>query len=163
MSSAIIAPVRARGSFWLLELKKLKSWSCAPCPVTQRTVRLYLISMIVAAGVCSAKGAPTFQLDLDNTRVVSVSNLYADPTCTSRKLRGTVVKRLFEDNRVMVAGFILELSDGSRDFINVDVDFTGLTLRASGWIIRGLERMLTHGNVVEVTNEVLRDWSHRQS
>jgi hypothetical protein len=35
--------------------------------------------------------------------------------------------------------------------INVDADFTGLTLRASGWIIRGLERMLTHGNVVEVT------------
>ena len=51
----------------------------------------------------------------------------------------------------MVAGFILELPDGSRDFISIDADFTGLTLKASGWIIRGLETMLTHGNVIEVT------------
>jgi hypothetical protein len=119
--------------------------------ITRMIVRLCFLAAIVAAGVCSAESAPTFQLDHDNTRVVSVSNLYADPTCTPRKLSGTVVKRLFEDNRVMVAGFILELPDGSRDFINVDADFTGLTLEASGWIIRGLERMLNHGNVVEVT------------
>ena len=51
----------------------------------------------------------------------------------------------------MVAGFILELPDGSRDFINVDADFTGLTLKASGWIIRGLEMMLAHGKVIEAT------------
>jgi hypothetical protein len=113
--------------------------------------RLCLISAIAAAGVGSAQAEPTFQLDPTSSRVVSISKLYADPTCTPRQLRGTVVKRLFEDNRVMVAGFILELPDGSRDFINIDADFNGLTLKASGWIIRGLQMMLTHGNVVEVT------------
>jgi hypothetical protein len=55
------------------------------------------------------------------------------------------------DDRVSVAGFILELPDGSRDFINVDVDHTGLTLNASGWIIRGLQTLLTQGHVVDVT------------
>jgi hypothetical protein len=113
--------------------------------------RVSFTAAIVAAGVGSAQAAPTFQLDPDSARVVSISNLYADPTCTPRQFRGMVVKRLFEDNRVMVAGFILELPDGSRDFINIDADFTGLTLKASGWIIRGLEMMLTHGKVIEVT------------
>jgi hypothetical protein len=113
--------------------------------------RLCLIAAIAAAGVGSTQAEPTFQLDPTSSRVVSISKLYADPTCTPRQFRGTVVKRLFEDNRVMVAGFILELPDGSRDFINIDADFNGLTLKASGWIIRGLQTMLTHGNVVEVT------------
>lgn len=113
--------------------------------------RLHFITAIVAAGVGNAEAVPTFQLNPDNTRVVSISDVYAEPTCSTRQFRGTVVKRLFEDNRVMVAGFILELPDGSRDFINVDAEFTGLTLKASGWIIRGLQTMLTHGNVVEVT------------
>jgi hypothetical protein len=39
----------------------------------------------------------------------------------------------------------------SRDFINVDVDHTGLTLNASGRIIRGLETLLTQGRVVDVS------------
>jgi hypothetical protein len=80
-----------------------------------------------------------------------VSNLYNDLTCAPRQFRGTVVKRQFEDDRVSVAGFVLELPDGSRDFINVDVDHTGLTLNASGWIIRGLQTLLAQGHVVDVT------------
>ena len=62
--------------------------------------RLSFTAAIVAAGVGSAQAAPTFQLDPDSTRVVLISNLYADPTCTPRPFRGMVVKRLFEDNRV---------------------------------------------------------------
>ena len=53
-----------------------------------------------------------------------ISNLYNDSSCAPRQLRGAVVKRQFEDDRVSVAGFILELPDGSRDFINIDVDYT---------------------------------------
>jgi hypothetical protein len=38
-----------------------------------------------------------------------------------RQFRGAVVKRQFADDRVSIAGFILELPGGSHDFINVDV------------------------------------------
>jgi hypothetical protein len=112
--------------------------------------RLFLIAFIVVVS-SSAQAEPAFQLDATGKWIVSVSNLYNDSTCTPREFRGAVVKRQFEDDRVSVAGFILEFPDGSRDFINVDVDHTGLTLNASGWIIRGLETLLTQGNVVDVT------------
>jgi hypothetical protein len=112
--------------------------------------RLFLIAFIAVASSI-AQAEPAFQLDATGTWVVSVSNLHNDATCTPREFRGAVVKRQFEDDRVSVAGFILELPDGSRDFINVDVDHTGLTLNASGWIIRGLQTLLTQGHVVEVT------------
>ena len=89
---------------------------------------LFLIAFVVVVS-SSAQAKPAFQLD---------------PS-------GKWVKRQFEDDRVSIAGLILELSDGSRDFINVDVDHTGLTLNASGWIIRGLETLLTQGRVVDVS------------
>jgi len=110
-----------------------------------------LFTAVAAVGVGSAQAEPTFQLDTTNNRVASILNLYNDPACDPRSFRGTVVKRQFEDDRVTVAGFILELPDGSRHFVGVDLDTRGLTLNSSGWVIRGLQTLLTQGNVVEVT------------
>jgi hypothetical protein len=112
--------------------------------------RLFLIAFVVVVS-SSAQAEPAFQLDPTGKSVVLISNLYSDFTCAPRQFRGAVVKRQFEDDRVSVAGFILELPDGTRDFINVDVDHTGLTLNASGWIVRGLQTLLTQGHVVDVT------------
>jgi hypothetical protein len=112
--------------------------------------RLSLIAFIVVVS-SSAPAKPAFWLDPSGNWVVLLSNLYNDSTCTVREVRGVVIKRQFEDDRVSVAGLILERRDGSRDFINVDVDHTGLTLNASGWIIRGLETLLTQGRVVDVS------------
>jgi hypothetical protein len=112
--------------------------------------RLFLIAFIVVVS-SSVRAKPAFQLDSSGKWVVLLSNLYNDSTCTVREFRGVVIKRQFEDDRVSVAGLILELPDGSRDFINVDVDHTGLTLNSSGWIIRGLETLLTQGRVVDVS------------
>ena len=112
--------------------------------------RLFLIAFIVVVS-SSAQAKPAFELDSSGKWVVLLSNLYRDSACTVREFRGVVIKRQFEDDRVSVAGFILERPDGSRDFIYVDVDHTGLTLNASGWIIRGLEKLLTQGRVVDVS------------
>jgi len=68
-----------------------------------------------------------------------------------RPVRGTVAKRQFDDDRVTVAGFILEFPDGSRQFIGIDLNTQGLTLNASGWVIRGLQTLLTQGDLVDVT------------
>jgi hypothetical protein len=110
-----------------------------------------LITALVAAGVGIAQAEPAFQFDPASNRVVSISNLYKDSTCDPRPFRGTVAKRQFDDDRVTVAGFILEFPDGSRQFIGIDLDTQGLTLNASGWVIRGLQTLLTQGDVVDVT------------
>ena len=112
---------------------------------------LCLITALLAACVGIAQAEPAFQIDPASNRVVSISNLYVDSTCDSRSLRGTVAKRQFDDDRVTVAGFILEFPDGSRHLIRVELDTQGLTLNSSGWVIRGLQTLLTQGNVVDVT------------
>jgi hypothetical protein len=115
------------------------------------TKLLSLIAAVVAAGVGFAQAEPTFQLDPASNRVVSISNLSENSRCDPRPLRGTVAKRHFEDDRVTIAGFILELPDGSRHFVGVDLDTQGMTLKSSGWVIRGLQTLLTQGNVVDVS------------
>ena len=111
--------------------------------------RLFLIAFIVVVS-SGIQAKPAFQLDSSGKRVVLLSDLYNDSRCTVREFRAVVIKRQFEEDRVSVAGLILELPDGSRDFVNVDVEHTGLTLNASGWIIRGLETLLNQGRVVDV-------------
>ncbi|MFZ0837503.1 MAG: hypothetical protein WAM77_08620 [Xanthobacteraceae bacterium] len=91
---------------------------------------LFLIAFVVVVS-SSAQAKPAFQLDPSGKWVVLLFGLYNDSRCSVREFRGVVIKRQFEDDRVSIAGLILELSDGSRDFINVDVDHTGLTLNAS--------------------------------
>jgi len=115
------------------------------------TKRLCLITALVAAGIGIAQAEPAFQFDPAGNRVVSISNLSNDSTCDPRPFRGTVAKRQFDDDRVTVAGFILEFPDGSRQFIGIDLDTQGLTLNASGWVIRGLQTLLTQGDLVDVT------------
>ena len=110
-----------------------------------------LFAAVVVVGVGSAQAEPTFQLDPTSNRVVSISNLYIDPTCDAQPFRGTIAKRQFEDDRVTIAGFIVELPDGSRHFVGVDLDTHGLTLNSSGWVIRGLQTLLTQGNIVDIT------------
>jgi hypothetical protein len=112
--------------------------------------RLFLIAFVIVVS-SSAQAKPAFQLDPSGKWVVFLSDLYNGTKCTVREFRGIVIKRQFEEDRVSVAGLILKLPDGSRDFINVDVDHTGLTLNTSGWIIRGLETLLTQGRVVDVS------------
>ena len=87
---------------------------------------LCLITALVAAGVGIAQAEPAFQFEPASNRVVSISNLYKDSTCDPRPFRGTVAKRQFDDDRVTVAGFILEFPDGSRQFIGIDLDTQGL-------------------------------------
>ena len=87
---------------------------------------LVLVAAVVA--MSGAQAEPTFQLDASSTRVVSLSNLYDDPSCTPRRMRGKVVKRQYDDGAILVTGFVIENPDGSRDFVNVGV-FTPRAVR----------------------------------
>ena len=109
--------------------------------------QLVLVAAVVA--MSGAQAEPTFQLDASSARVVSLSNLYDDPTCTPRRMRGKVVKRQFDDGAILVTGFVMENPDGSRDFVNVGVDTKNLSMNARGWIARGLQTLLAEGHVVD--------------
>ena len=65
--------------------------------VLRRTnTKRYRCKITVALTELGAQAEPKFQLDLTGKRVVLISDLYNDPTCTPRQFRGTVVKRLFD-------------------------------------------------------------------
>jgi hypothetical protein len=104
---------------------------------------------LLLCGVAYAE--PQFQLDPTEKRVVLITNLYPPvETCDPRRFRGKVVTRQFEDDRITIDGFVIEHADGSRNFINVSADMKGLSLNASGWIIRGLQTLLAEGHTVDV-------------
>jgi hypothetical protein len=69
----------------------------------------HIVLGVIVAISFSAQAEPKFQLDPTGKRGVLISDLYNDPTCSARQFRGMVVKRLFD----------------------------GLSLNASGWIVRG--------------------------
>lgn len=113
------------------------------------------LCLVIVVSIGGAQAEPTFQLDPSGERVVLISNLYPPTeTCDPRQLRGRVVDRQFRDDRVTITSFVLEFPDGSRDFINVDTHLKGLTLNASGWIIRGLQTLLAQSHVVDVVVKV---------
>ena len=93
---------------------------------------LCLITALVAAGVGIAQAEPAFQFDPASNRVVSISNLNKDSPCDPRPFRGIIAKRQFDDDRVTVAGFILEFPDGSRQFIGIDLCPKGLHFLIDG-------------------------------
>jgi hypothetical protein len=119
--------------------------------LARSTMKAMFVVVVALLPNTAVMAEPTFQLDPTSKRVVSISNLYNDPTCDPRQFRGKVVKRQFEEDQVTVEGFVLEHPDGSRDFIGVNLDGKGLSLNTSGWIIRGLQTLLAEGHVVDVT------------
>lgn len=43
------------------------------------------------------------------------------PKCRQTKFEGTVAKRIFDDDALNVTGFVLEVVDGTREYVNVAV------------------------------------------
>jgi hypothetical protein len=58
-----------------------------------------------------------------------------------------VVKRQFADDAITVTGFVVEHSDGTREFVNVEVA-EDLSMAARGAVITGLQRLLREGRIV---------------
>ena len=47
-----------------------------------------------------------------------------------------------------MTGIILQAEDGSREFINVDVDTNNLDAVTKSWVLRGLQSLLLEGRSV---------------
>jgi hypothetical protein len=100
------------------------------------------ISFASAEVTYTAKGI-TYKVQ--GNRVVELSGLSSpcDPNSTRiADFQGTVVKRNFASDQIRLTGFVIELADGSRDYINVydlPEDLGRLDL---SWIVPGLQTLL---------------------
>jgi hypothetical protein len=111
-----------------------------------------VIALSVGAAVYAAGGAAhaAVQFTQDHQGVTTaIRGLHVDNTCGLRPMAGKVVKRTFNSDEIMPTGFVLEGSDGTRTFINIDIDgaddWDEATRRA---VYPGLQRLTKPGRMV---------------
>ena len=92
-----------------------------------------------------------FQLDAAQKRVIGLSHLYEDSSCTKAQINGVVVKREFAPDALRVVSFVVESGDGRRQHVNVDVDPDRMNMNQRGWILAGLQSLLKEGRRIEGT------------
>ncbi len=105
------------------------------------------ISTIVASE--SLPLIPRYQLDVTNTKLLSLSNLSPDSDCWGAWTTGKVVKRQFGEDGLTLKGVVLEEPDGSREFINVDVGLDKIDMATRSWVANGLHTLLAEGRSAE--------------
>ena len=73
-------------------------------------------------------------------------------------ITGKVVGREFGPDELTMIGFVIELSDGERQFINVDamasLNQFSVGLADQNWVIPGLDKMLNVNNVIHGTVQI---------
>ena len=85
-------------------------------------------------------------------QVISISGLYDSPEgCHTSQSNGMIVKREFKEDALTLSGIVLEASDGTRAFMNVDVETDKLNMAAKGNLLRGLQLLTFVGRKVSVT------------
>jgi hypothetical protein len=80
--------------------------------------RLCFLSLCGLLSVAQAHAAIGFKQNKAH-RVIELSGLNDDSTCTPRSLKGKVISREFQSDDLTVKGFIVENADGTRDHINI--------------------------------------------
>jgi hypothetical protein len=93
---------------------------------------------------------PRYQLDASQSRVLSLSNLDPDTSCATGMTVGKVVKRSFAEDGLTLSGFVIEISDGSREFVNVDAPSENLNNVTRGWVSKGLGSLLAEQRSAEI-------------
>jgi hypothetical protein len=84
---------------------------------------------------------------IERARRLELSGLYADQSCSPIDVKGRVVKRDFAGDALTITGFIVERSDGTRQFINVSIP-SDLGMAARSMVDDGLQRLLKKGRDV---------------
>jgi hypothetical protein len=59
------------------------------------------------------------------------------------------VKRQFGNDGLKLAGVVIEAANGSREFVNVDVEINKLDNATKSWVINGLQTLLAEGRSVQ--------------
>jgi hypothetical protein len=90
---------------------------------------------------------------VQGNHVVELSGLSSpcDPNAGIALFQGTVVKRDFASNEIDLKGFVIELADGSREYINVNDLPEDLGTTQLSWIVPGLQTLLHEGRRIRGT------------
>jgi len=97
----------------------------------------------------SRSPAPRYQLDDASGELVSLSNLNPSPDCVGALTTGKIVRREFRKDGLVPTGIVVEAPDGSREFVNADVELAGTDNATRGWVLRGLQTLLSEGRFAE--------------
>jgi hypothetical protein len=98
----------------------------------------------------TSSGLPTYQLDSSQTKVIALSNLTSDNDCSGGQETGKIVKREFGKDGLNLIGVVIEQPDGSREFINVEVDLDKTDNVTRSWVMKGLQSLLAEGRSVQI-------------
>lgn len=80
-------------------------------------MRAMIVGLAMVVG-----GAAASQTTYQGSRPVSVQGIFKDDLCLPSKATGKVVARKFDDGGALLNGVTIEQRNGSRTFINVDLD-----------------------------------------
>ncbi len=108
------------------------------------------LSLLASALSFVALAAPRVAMD-NGGRVTSVAGLYPDPTCHPMQIGGRVVRRQFQDNELRMKGVVLEEENGSRAFVNIDVQWDDLDMASLTGVTRGLQTLLKEGRTAKLS------------
>ena len=93
---------------------------------------------------------PAYQLDRSRTKVIALSNLSSDQDCANGKEAAKIIKREFSKDGLTLTGIVIELPDGSRGFVNIDVKLEKLDNATRSWVMKGLQTLLAEGQSVQI-------------
>jgi hypothetical protein len=99
--------------------------------------------------VATSSSSPRYQVDAAASKVIALSNLSSD--CSpGGSLTGKIVHREFAKDGLSVTGFVIEAADGTRTFVNVDVDLNNSDQVTRSWVMKGLQTLLVEGRSTEI-------------
>ena len=78
-------------------------------------------------------------------------DLSPDADCVGAWSAGKIAQRKFANDGLTMTGFVMENSDGSREFININSVRIGEVDRTTlSWVERGLHTLLAEGRLAEI-------------
>lgn len=112
---------------------------------------LQAASIILALSIASPLSAGQIHIEQTHDgKTLALSGLFADQTCTGAQRIGRIVTRKFDSDGLTLDGIVLELGDGTRDFINVDRPDSKLNMARASAVYDGLQRLTRIGRIAHV-------------
>ena len=97
---------------------------------------------------------PKYQLESKEENVLKIYNLFpsgaTNDSCHPDQFGGRVAKRKFDESGLIITGAVLEFDDGTRQFVNIEVDTEVMAPIQTGWVVPGLQKLFKEGRDVSL-------------
>jgi hypothetical protein len=138
---------------WTLEGNDWKISSENSRVIQRKITRLAPSDASSGLGSATSSSLPAYQVDSSGTKVISLSNLASDASDCHLD-RGSypvkVVKRKFDEDGLKLIGIVIEGDNGSREYVNVSVNFDKADMVTTSLVMNGLHTLLAEGRFVVI-------------